>query len=198
MLNGKTILADAGHGGGDGGARARDSGVREKELNLRVALLLRDLLWEHGANVVMTREKDMQYGARKRFDLTARLKPAKEHGADALLCVHMNEYLKRTESGPQVFFRAGQEQSRLLAGAMQKALIQGLRPQKERQALNGDYFMLSLDIPSVLIECGFLSNSAEEKLLLTEEYQTQVAQAICDGTEEYFRLTAQENGTLEK
>ena len=197
VLNGKTILVDAGHGGDDGGARALDSGVWEKELNLRVALLLRDLLQERDANVVMTREKDMQYDAQKRIDLTARLKLAKEHGAELLLCIHMNEYRKRTESGPQVFYRAGQERSRLLAGAMQEALIQGLQPQKRRQALAGDYFMLSLDIPSVLIECGFLSNSAEEKLLLTGEYQARVAEAICDGTEEYFKLTAQKNGTLE-
>lgn len=194
-LSGKVVLVDAGHGGDDGGAKAKDSGIWEKEINLQVALLVRDALTARGATVVMTREKDMQYDARKRADLTARLKLAQEHNAEMLLCIHMNEYRKRAESGPQVFYRAGQEQSRLLAGAIQEALIQGLQPPKKRQAMAGDYFMLSLDIPSVLIECGFLSNSAEEKLLLTKEYQTRAAEAICAGTEEYFRLAEKKQDT---
>ena len=194
-LRGKVILVDAGHGGDDGGAKAKDSGVWEKEINLRVALLLREALENRGAEVVMTREKDMQYDAQKRADLTARLALARERHADMLLCVHMNEYRNRAESGPQVFYRAGQERSRLLAGAIQEAMIRLLQPKKQRQALAGDYFMLSLDIPSVLIECGFLSNSAEEKLLLTEEYRARVAEAICAGAEEYCRLTEKKQDT---
>ena len=187
-LQGMTILLDAGHGGTDGGAAARDSGTPEKELNLRVALFLRDELKQSGARVIMTRETDMEYSRNKREDLTARLNLAKEGNADLLISVHMNEYRLRGESGPQVFYRAGQEQSRLLAGAIQAAMIQELKPAKERAAMAGDYFILSLDIPSALVECGFLSNAAEEKLLLTEDYQRRVAQAIRDGIVEYASL----------
>ena len=187
-LSGRVILVDAGHGGTDGGAKAHDSGVWEKELNLQVALLLRDDLEENGARVVMTRETDAQFSQQKRQDLSARLDLARGNSADMLLCVHMNEYRSRRESGPQVFYREGQEQSRLLAGCVQDALVAQLQPAKKRTALAGDYFMLSLDIPSVLIECGFLSNAAEEKLLLSPDYQARVARAICDGVIEYVSL----------
>lgn len=187
-LRGRIIFVDAGHGGTDGGARAHDSRVWEKELNLQVALALRSQLEENGAQVIMSRETDMQYDANKRADLTARLEKATMGQADIVVSIHMNEYRSRRESGPQVFYRSGQEQSRLLAGALQAALIRTLSPAKERVAMAGDYFMLSLPLPSVLVECGFLSNGAEEKLLLTPEYQAKVAQAVCEGICEFFAL----------
>ncbi|MBR4360700.1 MAG: N-acetylmuramoyl-L-alanine amidase [Clostridia bacterium] len=187
-LSGRVILVDAGHGGDDGGARARDSGLWEKEINLLVAQALREELEESGASVIMSREGDMQYSAKKREDLTARLDLARQHGADMVVSIHMNEYRTRRESGPQVFYREGQENSRLLAGAIQAALIRTLHPVRERSAMAGDYFILSLDVPSVLVECGFLSNAAEEARLLTPDYRRQVAQAIRDGIQEYFLL----------
>ena len=76
----------------------------------------------------------------------------------------------------------------MLAGAIQAAMIEELKPDKARSAMAGDYFMLSLGIPSVLVECGFLSNPTEEKLLLTETYQRRVANAIRDGIVEYASL----------
>ena len=187
-LSGRVILVDAGHGGTDGGARAKNSGIWEKELNLQTALALKTLLEEDGAAVIMTRETDMQYSENKRADLTARLDLAKEGGADMVISVHMNEYRTRRESGPQVFYRAGQEDSRLLAGCIQAALIEMLNPQKKRTALAGDYFILSLDVPSVLVECGLISNAAEEALLLTQDYREKVAQGIRDGILEYYAL----------
>ncbi len=192
LLSGKTILVDAGHGGDDGGARCQDSKKWEKELNLQVALAVKTALESDGAAVIMTREEDMQYSKNKREDLSARLALARDNGADMVLSIHMNEYRSRKESGPQVFYRAGQEQSRLLAGAIQAALIEGLSPQKERVAMAGDYFILSLDIPSVLVECGFISNPEEEKLLLDADYQQRLAQAIRAGVEEYFSLAQAE------
>lgn len=189
-LSGRTVLVDAGHGGEDGGARARDSGVWEKEINLQVAIRLKEALERQGARVIMTREKDLQYDRNKRRDLTRRLELARENGADVILCIHMNEYRSRQESGPQVFYRAGQEQSRLLAGALQESMIRSLQPKKQRSAMAGDYFILSLDIPSVLVECGFLSNPEEEKKLLTEAYQEKVAESITEGLKEYFALAA--------
>jgi len=187
-LSGRVILVDAGHGGVDGGARAKDSGVWEKEINLSVAQALKKCLEESGASVIMTRESDMQYSDQKRQDLTARLDLARQGGADLVISVHMNEYRSRRESGPQVFFRAGQEQSRLLAGCIQAAMIRVLQPRKERSAMAGDYFILSLDVPSVLVECGFISNAEEERLLLSPDYQLRVAQAVRDGILEYFEL----------
>ncbi len=195
-LAGKIILVDAGHGGTDGGARAKDSGAWEKEINLRVAQDLKACLEESGAAVLMTRESDMQYSENKRQDLTARLDIARQGRADLVISIHMNEYRSRRESGPQVFYRAGQEQSRLLAGCIQTAMIRVLQPRKERTAMAGDYFILSLDVPSVLVECGFISNAEEEKLLLSPDYQLRVAQAVRDGILEYFELTQNEKMIL--
>lgn len=187
-LNGMVICVDAGHGGQDGGARAIDSRVWEREINLSVAKKVREKLEQKGVRVVMTRTDESTFSNVKREDLTMRMDLARAEGADMLLSVHMNEYRVRKESGPQVFYRMGQEQSRLLAGALQSALIENLQPAKKRAALSGDYFILSMDIPSVLIECGFLSNGEEEKKLLDESYQALIADAVAQGVEEYVLL----------
>ena len=88
--------------------------------------------------------------------------------------------------------RAGSGAGRLLAGTMQEALITALSPQKERAAMPGDYFILQLDTPSVLVECGFISNPAEEALLLSPAYQEKLGEAIADGAAEDFRLAEAE------
>lgn len=196
-LSGLTILVDPGHGGYDGGARCRDSGVWEKEINLAVALQVEQALVSRGAAVVMTRREDVDLCeaerpaglTKKRQDMQNRIDLATENNADMVLSIHMNEYRARGESGPQVFYRAGSDAGRLLAGCMQEALIGGLQPRKERAAMAGDYFILQLDAPSVLIECGFVSNAAEEKLLLSAEYQARLGDAIAEGVVEYLRIS---------
>lgn len=193
-----TILVDAGHGGYDGGARCRDSGVWEKALNLAVALEVEKALTAQGAAVVMTRREDVDLCeedrpaalTKKRQDMLNRIALATENQVDMVLSIHMNEYRARSESGPQVFYREGSDAGRLLAGCMQDALIRHLKPAKERSALAGDYFILQLDVPSVLIECGFISNPTEEQLLLSPPYQAKLAQAIAEGVAEYLRLNA--------
>lgn len=196
-LSGWRILVDPGHGGYDGGARARDSGVWEKEINLAVAKQVEKALTQRGAVVFMTRtgDEDLCSDSRpqgktmKREDMENRVALAIEARVDMVLSIHMNEYRNRRESGPQVFYRQGCDSGRLLAGAMQEALITHLEPQKKRAALAGDYFILQLDVPSVLIECGFISNAAEEKLLLSPDYQARLGNAIAEGVESYAALT---------
>lgn len=191
-LTGVTVCVDPGHGGYDGGARGQASGALEKDVNLAVALCLRQELQAAGAQVILTRDTDTalaEEGAqRKRRDLQYRVDAARE--AQLFLSIHMNEYRTRAESGPQVFYRAGQEDSRLLAGALQAQLIAGLHPARERSAHTGEYYLLEhLDIPAVLVECGFLSNAAEEAKLLDTGYQQQVAQAICAGVCDFIQLS---------
>lgn len=195
-LSGWTILVDPGHGGYDGGARCRDSGVWEKVLNLRVGLAVEEALMARGARVVMTRREDVDLCSderpatltKKREDMENRVALAIENEADMVLSVHMNEYRVRSESGPQVFYREGCAAGRLLAGCVQEKLIAQLAPEKERACLAGDYFILQLEVPSVLVECGFISNPAEEKLLRDEGYQARVAEAVAAGVEEYVHL----------
>lgn len=195
-LAGLTILVDPGHGGYDGGAKCRDSGIWEKHLNLAVALEVETALTQRGARVLMTRREDVDLVeaqrpaalTKKRQDMQNRVALAVDGGADMVLSIHMNEYRSRSESGPQVFYRAGCEEGRLLAGCVQAALIAGVQPRKERVAMAGDYFILQLEVPSVLVECGFVSNAAEEKLLLDAAYQAKLAEAIAEGVCEYQRL----------
>ena len=195
-LSGWTILIDPGHGGYDGGARARDSGVWEKVINLDVALRVEKSLIAQGASVIMTRRQDEDLCSadrpaaltKKRQDMLARVEMAVSAKVDMVLSIHMNEYRARGESGPQVFYREGSDTGRLLAGCMQEALIQHLAPRKERAAMAGDYFILQLDVPSVLVECGFISNPDEERLLLSADYQTRLGEAVTAGVLSYVAL----------
>ncbi len=152
-------------------------------------------LAQRGAEVVLTRREDVCLAegdtatkARKREDLQKRRDIAEEAGADVLLSIHMNEYRSRKESGPQVFYQRGADEGRLLAGALQQAMLEGLDPPKRRVAMAGDYYVLRGKLPSALVECGFLSNAAEEKLLLSPAYQRRIALAVADGLEEYQKL----------
>ena len=188
-LAGLTILVDPGHGGYDGGARCRDSGVWEKEVNLAVARQVESALTRQGASVVMTRTEDVDLCTedrpanltKKRQDMLRRIALAKENGVNMVLSIHMNEYRVRAESGPQAFYRQGCEGGRLLAGCIQEVLIRQLQPKKQRAAMAGDYFILQLEVPSVLVECGFISNREEELLLLDEGYQSRIAHAVVQG-----------------
>ena len=118
---------------------------------------------------------------KKLQDMQRRAAIIKGGGADLVISIHMNEYAGRSESGPQVFYREGCPAGRLLAGALQAAMVEGLTPKKTREALGGDYYILTLGIPSVLVECGFLSNRAEEEMLLSDAYRQRAAQAIVQG-----------------
>lgn len=193
-LAGLTIAVDAGHGGYDGGAIGRISGVPEKGLNLDVAQRVEELLLELGADVIMTRTGDYALcddnpPIRKKLqDMQRRAELILLNEADVVLSIHMNEYAGRSESGPQVFYREGCPAGRLLAGAVQESMIRGLKPRKERPALGGDYYILTLGIPSVLVECGFLSNKADEALLMQETYRRQVAEAIVQGVVAWRQL----------
>ena len=194
-LSGLTVALDPGHGGYDGGARAQDSGRWEKDVALEIALEVEKALLARGAQVVLTRREDVCLAdgdtaskTRKREDLQKRIDIAEAADADVLLSIHLNEYRSREESGPQVFYQHGSDRGRLLAGALQQALLDGLNPSRERAALAGDYYVLGGEMPSVLVECGFLSNPTEEALLLDPAYQQKIGKAIADGLEAYEEL----------
>lgn len=194
-LAGLSVVLDPGHGGYDGGARARDSGVWEKELNLQIARAVETALAERGAAVTLTRTQDICLSdegsgkARKRADLQKRLDLAQNVGADVFLSIHLNEYRDRSESGPQVYYQRGADAGRLLAGCLQEALVTVLAPARIRSANAGDYYVLrNTKLPAALVECGFLSNAQEEKLLLDEAYHRRIAQAVADGLENWQEL----------
>ena len=202
-LHGLTIAVDAGHGGYDGGAVGRVSGVPEKGLNLDVAQRVEKLLAAQGADVVMTRTGDYALcdenpKMRKKLqDMQRRAEIIALNNADMVISIHMNEYAGRSESGPQVFYREGCPAGRLLAGAIQAAMIEGLRPKQARAALGGNYYILTLGVPSVLVECGFLSNKEEEARLMQESYRQEVARSIVQGVVNWHALEIEKPQALE-
>lgn len=195
-LVGHVIAVDPGHGGYDGGARA-SSGQWEKVYNLSISKKLRDYLQSLGATVIMTRVDDYALCdinppiRKKRQDMERRAELVLEANAELLVSIHMNQYRDHRQSGPQVFFRPDCEASKKLSETLQGKMIEELMPKVKREAHAGDFYMLSLGIPSALIECGFLSNPAEEALLRTEAYEQRVAKAIGDGIVEWYALEPQ-------
>lgn len=194
-LAGLVVALDPGHGGYDGGARALESGLWEKEITLQMALSIEQALLDHGAQVVLTRRQDVCLAdgdtatrARKRQDLQRRVDLAGEAGAQVFLSIHMNEYRSRREQGPQVFYQRGAEEGKVLAETLQAAIIDSLHPARERSALAGDYYVLRGPLPSALVECGFISNAQEEKMLLDPAYQLQFGQAVAQGLIRWRRL----------
>ncbi len=193
---GKRIIVDAGHGEPDGGA-VGNHGVLEKDLNLVISRFLQGYLEQSGAEVIVTRSDDSGiYDAdsktirqKKRSDLANREKIIKKSDADLLVSIHMNKFSDSKYSGPQVFYSANHEASKTLAETVQKTMIAILEPESEReikQAGKDIYLLSKTEIPGILVECGFLSNDREEKLLVDEAYQKKTAWAIYCGIVSYL------------
>lgn len=185
----------AGHGAPDGGAEG-DSGILEKDLNLAVSKKLQAYFEQNGIKVIVTRADDSgifddgaTIRAKKNQDLKNREKMIENSNADAFLSIHMNKFAQKEYSGPQVFFSPNNKESEQLAMCVQQGLIDGLKPKKNREIKKADgsiYLLKKSQIPSVLIECGFLSNDEEEKKLITDSYQTRIAWSIYTGVLKYF------------
>ena len=191
--SGKTIIIDAGHGGFDGGAS--DNGIEEKEVNLDVALRLKEYVEQSGGIAVMTREEDVSTAKdgleglmAKKSDLTERKNMATAYEGDAFVSVHMNKFQQSKYKGAQVFY-ANDEMSKKLGDEIQNSLKEVLNDGNERVAKKTEGGVLILKdatVPSVIVECGFLSNPREAELLKTDEYRQKLAFAIYTGIVNYF------------
>lgn len=187
-----TVVLDAGHGGIDGGVTGVNTNVKESVLNLSVVKKLEALFLSAGMNPVLTRSSDAGlYGAAtdgfKKRDMLARKKAIEHADADIVISVHMNKYGSSSRRGAQVFFRADSPQGITLANEIQDALNAMEEATRSYAALKGDYYILNCtDIPSVIVECGFLSNPEDEALLVTDAYQEKIAYAIFKGAIEYL------------
>ncbi|MFD2615180.1 N-acetylmuramoyl-L-alanine amidase CwlD [Paenibacillus gansuensis] len=194
-LSGKVIALDAGHGGPDGGAVSKQ-GVIEKEINLAIALQLRDFLQQAGAVVVMTREEDKDlasqetkgYSKRKSEDLLKRVEFIRNNRSDLLISIHMNAIPSPKWSGAQSFYYPKHQDNQLLAALIQDELKRNLENTNRlvKQMPNAVYLMKAMDIPSALVEVGFLSNPEEAQLLADEKYQKKVAASIYTGILRYY------------
>lgn len=182
------LIIDAGHGGEDAGAVAPD-GTLEKDLNLKIAHLVKVLCDLNGTSAVMTREDDsLLYdyygdlndytGHKKLYDLKNRVKITEEYEKPIYLGIHMNKFSKTQYSGAQVYYSKNNEKSELFARNIQnstKRYLQSENNRKIKQADSSIYVLNSLDCPAVLVECGFLSNENELSSLKNPDYQAKLA-----------------------
>ncbi len=187
-----SVVIDAGHGGIDSGCEGSFLKLKESDVNLAVAKKLGNLFQNAGFKVIYTRVSDeglygaIQKGFKER-DLQNRVKIINESNCDILISVHMNKYSAEYRRGAQVFYSKEQELNQKLALSIQKNLNSMEEAKRECDILVGDYYLLNYSkIPSVIVECGFLSNKEEEYLLSSSKYQEEIAYAIFLGSVEYF------------
>ena len=190
--NPNLVVIDAGHGADDGG-KVGINGAVEKDINLIIALRVKELLDAQGVDVVMTRENDAGLypktgDNRKIRDMQKRVELINKERPALTVSIHQNSYTEESISGAQTFYMTGSEEGKRAAEILQEQMITTLEPEKERQAKeNGSYYMLKhVDGPIVIAECGFLSNAKEAELLCDEEYQEKVAWAIHLGILRYL------------
>lgn len=194
-VNKKIIVIDAGHGSPDGGAIAED-GTLEKDINLDVASRLYKLLEKTGAYVIMTRlddnavtdDLDEKIREIKRRDLKNRRDIRDNSDADLFVSIHMNKFEQSEYYGAQVFYSETPPESKKLAESIQSELINLADPSNTRNAKKseGIFILENSKIPSVLVECGFLSNPAELEKLKTDDYRETLAWAIYCGIVKYL------------
>ncbi|WP_088834981.1 N-acetylmuramoyl-L-alanine amidase CwlD [Paenibacillus tyrfis] len=194
-LSGKIIALDAGHGGPDGGARSKD-GLEEKDVNLAIALHLRDYLQQSGALVVMTREDDRDlaspetkgYSKRKTEDLLKRAEFVSKQKSNLFVSIHLNSIPSPRWSGAQTFFYPNHADNSTLATLIQEEIKRNLK-NTDRVAKQADkeiYLLKAMTIPSALVEVGFLSNPGEAQLLRDPAYQKKIATSIYQGILRYY------------
>lgn len=180
------VVIDAGHGGNDPG-KVGVHDVLEKDINLQIALRLRDVLQKKGVTVIMTREDDGNLSDsfatnKKTSDLNHRVEIMNNSQADCVISIHQNSFSDEAVHGAQVFFHKESEEGKLLAQNIQDAIKKSVDKNNNKKIKAGnDYFIVKNSVsPCVIVECGFLSNGLETDNLMDEMYQEKMANAIAD------------------
>lgn len=188
----RIVVIDAGHGGVDPGKVGVNNAL-EKDINLRIAVLVKEKLEAEGITVIMTRDSDKGLYSesdsnKKTADMRKRCEIISDSGCLIAVSIHQNSYHEEAASGPQVFYYKGSEKGERLAREIQTQLVDILEPQKVRaEKANDSYYLLkNVTCPMVIVECGFLSNWNEATLLCDTAYQDKVAQAVCEGIKAYL------------
>lgn len=199
-VNPGLVVIDAGHGADDAG-KVGINGALEKDINLTIAVRVKELLELQDIDVVMTRENDQGTypktgDNRKMRDMKKRVEFINKEKAALTVSIHQNSYTDERVYGAQTFYFTGSEEGRKAAEFMQDQLIKTLDSDNHRQAKeNNSYYLLKeVKYPIVIAECGFLSNRKEAELLREEEYQKKIAWAIHLGIMRYLN-SAERKGT---
>lgn len=192
-----TIVIDAGHGGRDNGCSGITTGVAESEINLAIAKKLEKILKNYDFKVVLTRTNanglyEENVDNYKTSDMSKRIEIIEKANADFVISIHQNSYSNSSQRGAQAFYQEGDNDSKNLADCIQQMLISQL--DNARNSSNfGDYFILKESkTHAVLVECGYLTNEEDEKLLTDDTYQDKIAYAITCGVIKYFGYKSDE------
>ena len=171
-------------------------GTTEAETNLKIALKVQNLLEQSGATVILTRSDEnaiydldkSTLREKKISDIHNRVKIGNESSADIFVSIHLNKIPQEQYWGWQCFYRQNDEQSTKLAKSLQQNLNDAIEKENKRVAMKIDnvYIMKHVEIPTTIVECGFLSNQEEEAKLITDEYQNKLAWGIYNGIMDYF------------
>ena len=189
------IILDAGHGGFDGGCTSAD-GTPEKGINLSILLKLRDMLEMNGYEVIVTRDEDVSIhddgveglAAQKSSDMDNRLDIFNSRTNAVCLSIHQNQFNEPKYSGAQMFYSSTNKDSERLARSVQSRFVEFLQPDNSREIKQcGKELFLCYysENPTIMVECGFLSNPEEAALLATDDYQSKVAFTIFAGVNDY-------------
>lgn len=187
------ILIDPGHGGADGGATGVN-GTQEKDVNLAISLPLADFLRVLGFEVRLTRETDCSIHdasagslrEQKVSDMRNRLQMY--NNAELVLSIHQNQFGQSQYAGTQVFYSPNDARSSVLGEAIRASVVSLLQPENKREMKKGEstiYLLSNSKVPTVLVECGFLSNPEECGKLSSPEYQKKMMFAIAAGLLQY-------------
>jgi len=185
-LSDKTqVILDAGHGGIDVG-KTGVNGEKEKDINLEISKKIKRFLFDSNVTVKMTREGDERLADSQREDLKART-DIMNGGALLAVSIHQNSYRDPAVSGAQVFYYTDSEEGRTAAGMIQ-AELNALAPDNEKEIRANDsyYILKNTRIPTVIVECGFLSSYTEAEKLADDEYQNRIAEAVSEGILQYI------------
>ncbi|MBE6154722.1 MAG: N-acetylmuramoyl-L-alanine amidase CwlD [Firmicutes bacterium] len=186
-LSGKIIIIDPGHGGKDPGT-VNDK-IYESNINLEISKYLEIELIKNGATVILTRDGDYDLSTpnakwRKKSDFDNRIKLINNCDANMYISIHLNYLNDSSYSGPQVFYN---DTNKNIALVIQEELNKNLNnDRKIKKIPNKTYMYDKLNIPGVLIECGFLSNPKEKELLISSSYQQKLAKIITKGIINYY------------
>lgn len=186
------VVLDAGHGGFDPG-KIGVNGQKEAEINLAIAEKVKMYLEANDIQVIMTRETDEglydeNTDNKKVQDMKRRIEIIEKNAPVAAVSIHQNSYTEEYVNGAQVFYYADSKEGEVLAEFLQASLKENLNPKNHRQkkANNSYYLLKKTQVPTVIVECGFLSNYKEAALLESEEYQDKLAWAIHMGILQYI------------
>ena len=190
------IILDAGHGGVDGGCSAYN-GALEKDINLSIELSLKAMLETLGYYVEVTRSSDISIydpgvvgiGNQKKSDMKNRLNLFNKYENAIAVSIHQNQFTNPKYSGAQIFYAETNPLSQNLAQTLQTTFKNKLQNNNDREIKNAGkdlYLLYYSKCPSVMVECGFLSNKKEADLLLSKDYQKKVALTIFCGLNEFI------------